>query len=92
MRAYVRHRERRAFEAVTVLRLSRELHDWPAFRVTVHPSAANGLRRSPQVTIDRAAFLPREKIGAIIGRLDDNTMQTVGRTLAVFLGLEEGPA
>jgi mRNA interferase MazF len=77
-----------ALGAVTVLRLSSELHDWPTFRVTVQPSAENGLRQASQIMIDRAVSLPRGKIGAVFGRIDDDTMRTVGRTLVAFLGLE----
>lgn len=78
----------RALGAVTVLRLTSELHDWPTFRVTVQPSPENGLRQPSQVMIDRAVSLPREKVGAVFGRIDDDTMRTVSRTLLPFLGLE----
>jgi mRNA interferase MazF len=78
----------RALGAVTVLRLTSELHEWPTFRVTVQPSAGNGLRQPSQVMIDRAVSLPRDKVGAVFGRLDDATMRAVSHTLAVFLGLE----
>lgn len=77
-----------ALGSVTVLRLTSELHDWPTFRVTVQPSAGNGLHKPSQVMIDRVIALPRERTGAVFGRLDDATMRTVSRTLAVFLGLE----
>jgi mRNA interferase MazF len=44
--------------SVTVLRLTSELHDWPAFRVTVQPSKTSGLRVPSQFMIDRAIALP----------------------------------
>ncbi len=74
--------------SVTVLRLTSELHDWPLFRVTVHPADGNGLQKPSQVMIDRAVALPREKVGAVFGRLDDVAMRAVSRALAAFLGLE----
>jgi mRNA interferase MazF len=77
----------RALGAVTVLRLTSELHEWPTFRVTVQPSAENGLRQHSQVMIDRAVSLPRNKVRAVFGRLDDATMQAVSRALLAFLGL-----
>lgn len=78
--------------AVTVLRLTSELHDWPDFRVTGRPSPRNGLHRPSQVMIDRAVSLPREKIGAVFGHLEDDVMRAVSRTLVVFLGLAEAIA
>jgi mRNA interferase MazF len=77
-----------ALRAVTVLRLSSELHDWPTFRVTVLPSAENGLRQASQVMIDRAVSLPREKVGGVFGRVDEATMRVVSRTLAAFFELD----
>jgi len=74
--------------SVTVLRLTSELHDWPAFRVTIQPSAENGLRKPSQVMIDRVIALPAERVGTVFGRLDDTAMMTVSRTLATFLGLD----
>lgn len=82
----------RALSSVTVLRLTSELHDWPMFRVAVEPSEANGLRRRSQVLIDRAIALPRAKIGAVYGHLDDATMSTVSRALAAFLDLDGATA
>ena len=78
--------------AVTVLRLTSELNDWPTFRVTVAPTAENGLRKPSQVMIDRAIAPPREKAGPGFGRLDAGTMAEVSRTLSVFLGLDRIPA
>jgi len=56
-----------ALGSVTVLRITSELHDWPLFRVTVQPSAENGLRVPSQVMVDLAVTLPREKVGAVFG-------------------------
>ena len=72
----------------TMLRLTSELHDWPGFRVTVEPTEANGLRATSQIMIDKAAAVPREKIGGAFGHLDAATVPTVNRALVVFLGLE----
>jgi mRNA-degrading endonuclease toxin of MazEF toxin-antitoxin module len=37
--------------------------------------------------IDKAASLPREKVGQTIGQLEPRTMQTVNKALAAFFGL-----
>jgi mRNA interferase MazF len=35
--------------------------------------------------VDKAQTVPREKIGSTIGRLDDESLLAIDRTLAVFL-------
>jgi mRNA interferase MazF len=72
--------------SVTVLLLTGELHDAPLLRVTVQPTPENGLQKVSEVCVDKAATLPRAKIGQRIGRLDDATLLEVGRRLALFLG------
>jgi mRNA interferase MazF len=63
-----------------------ELRDAPLFRLTVTPSALNGLRKPSQVMVDKPQTVARSKIGKTIGRLDDEVMLGVNRALAVFLG------
>jgi mRNA interferase MazF len=74
--------------SLTVLRLTSELHDWPSFRVTVEPSAGNGLRARSQIMIDKATAVPRDKIGQTFGQIDAVTMQAVSRALVAFLALD----
>lgn len=73
--------------SVTVLLLTSEVVEASYFRHTVQPSAANGLRITSQVQIDRAMTLPRTRAGATIGRLDADEMASISRNLAVFLGI-----
>jgi mRNA interferase MazF len=74
--------------SVTVLVLTSDLHDWPTLRLTVAPTPINGLRAPSQIMIDKAATLPRAKVGPPIGHLDPYTMQTVSKALVAFFGLE----
>jgi mRNA interferase MazF len=74
-------------DSVTVLRLSSDLRDLPLFRITVDPRPNNGLQRRSQVMVDKAATVPRAKIGQRIGRADAGTMRAVDSALAGFLGL-----
>jgi mRNA interferase MazF len=53
----------------------------------VEPNDGNGLRKRSQVMVDKAQTVPRGKIGAVFGRLDETTMLAVTRALAVFLGM-----
>ncbi len=72
---------------VTVLLLSGSLADAPLIRLTIEPSPQNGLRKTSQVQIDKTMSVKRDRIGAVVGRLDDETLLAVTRSLALFLGL-----
>lgn len=74
--------------AVTVLRLTSELNDWPLFRITIEPTPENGLQKRSQVMIDRGVALPRSKVGPVFGRLGSSDMTAVSRALYRFLGLQ----
>ena len=76
-----------SFRTVTLLPLTSDVQGAPAFRVTVEPSPANGLRKVSQVMVDKVSTHLREKLGPVIGSLDENTMSRVTRTLAVWLGI-----
>ena len=56
-------------------------------RLTVEPDATNGLRLASQIMVDKAMTVRRDRIGPVFGRLDPETMITVNRSLALFLGL-----
>ena len=73
--------------SVTVLPVTSELREGPLFRITVLPDEGNGLKKPSQVMVDKAQTVPREKIGETCGQLDDDTMLSVNRALAVFLGI-----
>jgi mRNA interferase MazF len=73
---------------VTVLSLtSFSQPDAELLRVTVHPSAQNGLEKESQIMIDRTMTVNRDKTRQLIGTLEADTMQEVDRRLAVFLGI-----
>ena len=71
---------------VTVLLVSGTPQDAPLLRVPVLPDDANGLRKPSQIMVDKVMTIRRDKIGETIGRLDAETMASVTRSLAVFLG------
>jgi mRNA interferase MazF len=58
-----------------------------AFRVTVEPDGANGLRNLSQVMVDKISTLPRAKVSESFGRLDDERMKAVDRALLLVVGL-----
>ena len=71
---------------VTVLLVSSTLVEAPLIRLTVEPSASNGLRERSQVMVDKAMTVKRAKLGSRLGRLDDAALVAVNRALALFLG------
>ncbi|MPV57093.1 MazF/PemK family toxin [Burkholderia sp. HI2761] len=73
--------------SVALLLMSSEIVDAPLIRITIAPSKLNGLRALSQVAVDKMFTVRREKIGQTIGRLEDEAMVTVNRSLLVFLGL-----
>lgn len=72
---------------VTVLLVTSTAVEAPLLRVLVQPDAENGLIQPSWVMIDKAMSVKRERIGRVIGRVRDETMLTVTRNLAVFLGM-----
>jgi mRNA interferase MazF len=72
---------------VAVLLLSGTLVEAPLLRPTVQPTTGNGLRKPSQVMIDKIIAVRRDKLGSPFGHLDQDTMLSVTRSLAVFLGL-----
>lgn len=72
---------------VTVLLISSTPAEAPLIRVPVPPSEGNGLRKPSQIMIDKIMTVWRDKVGAPIGRADEETLIAVSRSLAVFLGI-----
>lgn len=72
---------------VTVLLVTSTDVEAPLLRVLVQPDAENGLLQPSWVMIDKAMSVKRERVGRVIGRVRDETMLTVTRNLAVFLGM-----
>jgi mRNA interferase MazF len=72
---------------VAVLLLSGTLIDAPLLRPTIQPTSENGLRKPSQIMIDKIVAVRREKLGPAFGRLEEEALLSVTRSLAVFLGL-----
>ena len=73
--------------SATVLPVTSMLVAAPLLRVTVEPSAENGLLKLSQVMVDKAMTVKRDKTGPAFGRIDANVLVEVERCLAVFLGI-----
>ena len=73
--------------SVTLCLVTSTLRETPLFRITVDPSPENGLQRISQIQVDKVTAVARERVGGVIGRLDDAAMLKVNRSLAVFIGI-----
>jgi mRNA interferase MazF len=73
--------------SVTILPITSTLVDAPLLRVPIDPNERNGLERRSQIMVDKPQTPSCSRVGPVIGRLDDATMVSVNRILAVFLGL-----
>lgn len=76
--------------SVTICPLTGDLHPTPWLRVSVTPTAGNGLLSESQLMIDKIATVPRSKLGQRIGELDATTAGRMNAAVRVFLGLNTG--
>jgi mRNA interferase MazF len=54
----------------------------PLFRIGVEPSDGNGLRVASQIMVDKLLTVRSSRITSIVGRLDDDSLFQLNRTLA----------
>lgn len=83
-----------AFDAtasITICPFTTHAVDAPLIRLTIEPSALNGLRAASQLMIDKITTVSKSKLEQHIGRLSDADIVRLNRAVLVFLGLA-GPA
>lgn len=80
-----------ATDSITVCAFTTEETDAPLFRLLVDPTEMNGLRASCRLMVDKMTTVPKAKLGAQIGRLDDRDVLRLNRAIVVFLGLAGSP-
>ena len=76
-------------DSVLVCPLTSTLRDAPIFRLTITPHPKNGLTVPSQVMVDKIVAVRRDKLGARVGRLDDESLLVLNRMLALVLGLAD---
>lgn len=75
--------------SVVVCQMTSDLSDAPDFRITIEPSAKNGLRARSQVMADKPVTIRRERVGQRIGRIEDGDMARLNVALAFVMGLAD---
>lgn len=73
--------------SVSILPVTNEARDAPAFRIDLPAGESTGLRTPSQVMVDKIQTVPRTRIGQVIGKAGEAPMVAVDRALAVFLGI-----
>ena len=73
--------------SIVVCPLSSHPQDAPLFRLEVLPDKENGLRKPSQIMVDKILAVRRDKIRQVIGRIDENLILQLSRSLALWLGI-----
>lgn len=76
-----------ATSSVTICALTSDPTDAPLIRLAVEPSETNGLTTTSRLMVDQVTTMPKPKLGRRIGKLADDDMVRLNRSLMIFLGL-----
>ena len=76
-----------ATASITLCAFTTDPTDAPLFRLLIEPDANNGLRAPCRLMVDKITTVARSKVGARIGRLDDEDILRLNRAVLVLLGL-----
>src|SRR5579885_3673785 len=80
-----------ATDSVTICVFTTDETEAPLFRLPVEPSERNGLRTACRLMVDKITTVPKTKIGARVGRLNDEDILRLNQAVLVFLGLAVSP-
>ena len=78
-------------KSITICAFTTDDTDAPLFRLPVEPNERNGLRVPCRLMVDKVTTVPKSKVGAHIGRLDDEDVLRLNQAVLVFLGLATSP-
>jgi mRNA interferase MazF len=80
-----------ATDSITICALTTDETEAPLFRLVVQPNDRNGLRLACRIIVDKITTVPKSKVGARAGRLDDEDILRLNQAMLVFLGLAASP-
>jgi mRNA interferase MazF len=80
-----------ATASITVCPFTTNPVDAPLIRIPIEPSDDNGLDRPSSVMVDKITTMPKSGLGERLGRLHDDELVQLNRSLMVFLGLASAP-
>jgi mRNA interferase MazF len=77
--------------SITVCPFTTNPVETPLVRPSVGPSEENGLDQPSQLMVDKVTTVPRSSLGKRLGRLRDDELVALNRSLILFLGLASAP-
>lgn len=80
-----------ATDSITICAFTADETEAPLFRLAVEANEHNGLRATCRLMVDKIATVPRTRMGARVGRLDDEDILRLNQAMLVFLGLAVSP-
>jgi mRNA interferase MazF len=73
--------------SITVCLFTTNPAEAPLFRIRVELTEENGLREPSALMVDKITTVPRDKMGARVGRLEAKDIVRLNQAVLVFLGL-----
>ena len=80
-----------ATDSITICAFTTDETEAPLFRLPVEPNDRNGPLATSRLMVDKITTIPKSKVGAQIGRLDDEDTLRLNQAILVFLGLATSP-
>jgi len=71
-------------ESITICAFTTDETDAPLFRLPVEPNERNGLRAPCRLRVDKVTTVPKSRVGAHIGRLDDEDVLRLNQAVLVL--------
>jgi mRNA interferase MazF len=76
-----------ATASITICPFTTNPVEAPLIRLPIDPSEENGLDNPSQIMVDKVTTVPRSSLGKRLGKLQDDELVALNRSLIVFLGL-----
>lgn len=73
--------------SITICAFTTDSTEAPLFRVAIEPTPENGLAAMSRAMVDKITTVPKSKLGARLGQIDDEDLLRLNRAVLVFLGL-----
>ena len=77
--------------SITICAFTTDETEAPLFRLPVEPNERNGLRAPCRLMVDKITTVLKSKVSNRVGRLDEEDILRLNRSMMVFLGLASSP-